>query len=47
MAYELKTKKNEGSVDEYIAAVEPDEKRKDSEALLKMMREITGDDGAM
>ncbi len=47
MAYELKTKKNEASVDEYIAAVEPEEKRRDSETLLKMMREITGDQGAM
>lgn len=47
MAYELKTKKNEASVEDFIAAVEPEQKRQDSETLLKLMRNITGDEGAM
>lgn len=47
MGYEPKTKKTEASVDTYVAAVEPEEKRQDSFELLKMMREITGDQGAM
>ena len=47
MAYELKTKKNEASIEEFIAGVEPEQKRQDSETLLKLMRDITGDEGAM
>lgn len=47
MAYELKTKKNKASVEEFIAGVEPEQKREDSETLLKLMQDITGDEGSM
>ncbi len=47
MAYELKTKKNKASIEKFIAAVESEEKRKDCETLLKLMRDVTGDEGAM
>ncbi len=47
MAYELKTKKNDSSVADFIATVEPEEKRQDCEHLLSMMSEITGEEGAM
>lgn len=38
---ELKTKPNHGDVESFIASVEPEQKRDDSRALLKMMQEIT------
>ncbi len=47
MAYELKTKKNDASVDAFIAAVEPEEKRRDCMRLLEIMHEVTGEDAAM
>ena len=47
MAYELKTKKNEASVEEFLNAVQHDQKRSDSFELLALMREITGDEGTM
>ncbi len=47
MAHELKTKKNAASVDEFIAAIEPEQKRDDCLALYKMMREVTGHEGSM
>ena len=47
MAYELKTKKNESSVDEFLAGVEPEDRREDCIAIRGLMRELTGDDGAM
>lgn len=47
MAYELKTKKNEASVDAFIAAVEPEEKRNDCMKLVSMMSEVTGELPAM
>ena len=47
MAYELKTKKNEASVAEFIASVEPETRRADCETLRSLMRDVTGDEGAM
>ena len=47
MAYELKTKKNDAGVEEFIAGIEPDQKQQDCLVLLEMMRDVTGDDGAM
>lgn len=47
MAYELKTKRNDANVDEFIGAVEPAARQEDCRVLLKLMREITKDDGAM
>ena len=43
----MKTKKNESDVNEFLSAVEPEEKRKDSLVLLKMMGGVTGDAAAM
>jgi len=40
---ELKTKKTEASVTKFLASIEDEKKRKDSRAVLKMMKEITGD----
>lgn len=47
MAYELKTKKNDASVDAFIAAVESEEKRQDCHTLVAMMQEVTGKPAAM
>jgi hypothetical protein len=41
--YELKTKVNEASVADFIAAVEPPEKRADAKALDKLFRKVTGE----
>lgn len=41
---ELKTKPNHGDVESFIASVEPEQKRDDSRALLKLMQEITGEE---
>ena len=38
---EVKTKQNEASVDGFIAAVPDEQKRKDSQVILKMMEKIT------
>ena len=40
---ELKTKKNRGSVQAFLNAVEDPERRKDSKAVAKLMREVTGE----
>ncbi len=40
---DLKTTPNELSVDDFIDAIESEQKRDDSRALLKIMKEITGD----
>ncbi|MCA9541001.1 MAG: DUF1801 domain-containing protein [Myxococcales bacterium] len=40
---DLKTKANEASVDEFIAAVTDDNKRADCHALIEMMRAATGE----
>ena len=40
---ELKTQKNDDSVDDFIAAIADDRKREDTEALLGMMEGVTGE----
>jgi hypothetical protein len=40
---ELKTQKTRASVAKFIASIEDEKRRKDSRAVLKMMKEITGD----
>jgi hypothetical protein len=44
---ELKTQKNDDSVDDFIAGIEDDRKRADSKTLLEMMGRITGDEPSM
>lgn len=44
---ELKTKPTNASVEEYLNTVEPEEKRRDSLALLSLFRKITGEKGQM
>ena len=44
---ELKTKLNEDSVEDFLNAVEDEQKRKDAFALLKMMGEISGEPAKM
>lgn len=39
---ELKTKKNKGSVIDFINTIEDDQKRKDAKELLKIFKEATG-----
>ena len=44
---ELKTQKNDASVDAFIDAVDDETKRQDCRVVLDMMREITGEEPAM
>ena len=44
---ELKTQKNDASVEEFLNGVSDERKREDSFAILDLMREITGDEPAM
>ena len=44
---ELKTQKTDASVTDFLNAVDHEGKRKDSFALLELMREITGEEPAM
>lgn len=44
---ELKTKKNSGSVKEFIDSVEDETKRKDCKEIAKMMRKATGKNAKM
>jgi hypothetical protein len=44
---ELKTKLNDGSVKDFLNAVEDEQKRKDSFKLLKMIEEISGEPAKM
>lgn len=44
---ELKTQKNDASVEDFINGVSDEQKRTDSFAILEMMRDITGDEPAM
>lgn len=44
---ELKTQKNEASVDTFLEGVDSEKKREDSYALLDLMREVTGEEPAM
>jgi len=39
----LKTKKNEGSVADFIASIEDEPKRDDARALLRLMQKVTGE----
>lgn len=47
MGYELKTKRNQASVEQFLASVEDEQKRQDCQALQKMMKAATGDSGSM
>jgi hypothetical protein len=38
---ELKTKQNSGDVDAFIAGIENDQRRRDAEIVLKMMKSVT------
>lgn len=40
---ELKTQKNDDSVDDFIAAIADDRKREDAETLLRLMERVTGE----
>ena len=44
---ELKTKKNNASVEEYISAVQDDKRRSDCFEVAKIMEEVTGEKGVM
>ena len=44
---ELKTKKNDSSVEDFINDVEDDKKRADSFAIIRLMQEVTGEEPAM
>ena len=44
---ELKTKKNEESVEGFLNSVENEKKREDSFAILNLMKEVTGEEPAM
>ena len=44
---ELKTQKNEVSVEDFLNSVEPEKKRKDSFAILEIMRQVTGEEAVM
>lgn len=41
--YELKTKKNDANVKQFLAAVPGERRRKDAQALCRLMEEITGE----
>ena len=44
---ELKTQKNDASVEAFLSGVENEKKRQDSFAILKLMQDVTGDKGQM
>jgi Domain of unknown function (DU1801) len=44
---ELKTQRNDDSVDNFIAGIEDDRKREDSKTLLGMMERVTGEEPRM
>jgi hypothetical protein len=44
---ELKTQKNEASVEEFLNSVEHDKRREDGLTILQLMREVTGEEPAM
>ena len=43
----LKTKRNDASVGTFLEAVEDEHKREDSQVILKLMQEVTGDEPTM
>ena len=44
---ELKTKKNSASVDDFLRAIQVEQRRSDCEVLLEIMKKITGEEPAM
>ena len=44
---ELKTKRNDASVGTFLEAVEDEHKLEDSQVILKLMQEVTGDEPTM
>ena len=44
---DLKTKKNEGSVDGFLKSVENEKRREDSFVVLDLMKEVTGEEPTM
>ncbi|MGD2048926.1 MAG: DUF1801 domain-containing protein [Chloroflexota bacterium] len=44
---ELKTQKNDASVEEFIDSVDNEKKRQDSYAILELMKDVTGEEPAM
>lgn len=44
---ELKTQKNDASVEEFLDSVENEKKRQDSYAILELMKDVTGEEPAM
>ncbi len=44
---ENKTQKNEQSVDDFLNGVEDEQKRRDSFAVMELMKEVTGEEPAM
>ena len=44
---ELKTRKNDRSVDGFIASLDDERKRRESHALVALMRDITGSEPSM
>ena len=44
---QLKTEKNDASVEDFLNSVENEKKREDSFAILEMMEEVTGADPSM
>ena len=44
---ELKTRKNEASVEDFLAAIEPESKRTDSRTIVELMKKITGEEPVM
>ncbi len=43
MAYELKTKQNDGDVEAFLDTIEPQQKQTDSRTIVEMMATITGE----
>jgi hypothetical protein len=44
---ELKTKKNDASVEQFLAGITHDRRREDCRVVVEMMREVTGEEPAM
>ena len=44
---ELKTQKNDASVEDFLYGVADEKSRNDSFAILELMRDVTGDEPAM
>jgi hypothetical protein len=43
----LKTQRNDGDVDAFLASIDDERKRDDARRVRSMMADVTGDDGAM